>query len=101
MEDKFIVIKCPKCGFEYLPCEIFYPDSFLGEATNIVRDEEGKIQFYSNESMNLKEEFTCDKCGCEFIVEANVKFKTSEKVDDFDDEVSIKIPKKQKVMLEE
>ena len=37
------VIKCPHCGCEYLPAEVFYPKYLLGKPFNIIRDEEGTI----------------------------------------------------------
>ena len=37
------VIKCPHCGYEMIPAEIFYPDSLLGTPKTIVRDALGKI----------------------------------------------------------
>ena len=45
---KHIIIKCPKCGYEYLASEIFYPDDLLGGSTDILRDENGKIIFLGN-----------------------------------------------------
>ena len=54
MDNKNLVIKCPKCGYEYLPAEIFFPDVLLGEPSNIIRDEEGKVEFFEGNSMNLK-----------------------------------------------
>lgn len=79
-------VVCPYCGREYLPAEIFMPDSFLGEPKNIIKDENGKILSFSNSSMNLKEEYTCDECGNTFQVEAAVKFKTIQKQSLFDDD---------------
>jgi predicted nucleic-acid-binding Zn-ribbon protein len=77
MENK-IKIKCPHCGFEYLPAEIYYPDSFLGKPDDITRDEKGKIDFYDGSSMNMEEEFTCLNCGCNFIVSGDITFTTKE-----------------------
>jgi uncharacterized OB-fold protein len=31
MNEKFEKIVCPKCGREYLPVEIYYPNSFFGK----------------------------------------------------------------------
>lgn len=85
-KEKVIVVKCPHCGYEYLPCEIFFPDEFLGQATNIIRDESGKILFWDGDSMNLKEEFVCDNCGTPFSIEGQITFKTKENKDMFDDD---------------
>ena len=40
---KHVIIKCPKCGYEYLASEIFYPQSLLGSGPNPLRDDTGKI----------------------------------------------------------
>ena len=32
-DKKFIIVKCPKCGYEYLPAEIF-TRAFLGKPDN-------------------------------------------------------------------
>lgn len=91
--ESLIKIKCPKCGWEYLPAEIFYPDQLLGTPSNIVKDEQGKILTYDNDSMNLKETFTCEHCGCIFEITGVVKFDTTIKKDEinFDEEYTTKI----------
>lgn len=71
-----IVIKCPKCGREFLPCEIYLPDSFLGKSRVVVRSPQGKVEYISGTNMDLQEEYLCD-CGTHFKVEASVEFKTS------------------------
>lgn len=73
-EKKFYVIKCPKCGYEYLPEEIYV--SLLSKPTNILRDENGKIVYFTNTSLNPNEEFTCERCGCEFNITCDFKFKS-------------------------
>ena len=86
--DEKIVIKCPHCGREYLPCEIYYPDEFLGSAKNIIRD--GKtIIYFDGENMNLKETYICDECGKTFEVEARINFELKKKEKyNFDEEYS-------------
>lgn len=70
-------IKCPFCNWEYLPCELYLPNSFLGKTANIVRDEVGEILAYDEDGiMDLKEDYRCDNCGKKFGVEAEVTFKT-------------------------
>lgn len=76
-EIKYVVIKCPHCGWEYLPCEIFYPDS-IGDASGIVRDEAGKILYFDGDSLNFKEEYCCDNCGTSFKISGTVAFDVSE-----------------------
>ena len=61
MKNKsFSTIKCPKCGYEYLPAEIFFPKSLLGNPKDIIRDDDGSIEFFNGETMNLHEEFECE-----------------------------------------
>ena len=74
--DKRHIIKCPHCGAEYLPEEIFYPDSVFNKNLKVVRDEEGKIVFTNEDSFDLSESFECEHCGKEFIVESKVTFET-------------------------
>ena len=77
------IIKCPHCGFEYLPAEIFYAEDIIGNPKDIVRDEKGCIE-YSNGEESTKEEYcTCDKCGCTFKITCEIKYKT-EVVEDED-----------------
>ena len=37
------VIKCPHCGYEYVPAEIFMLGDFLGKPTDLIRDPLGKF----------------------------------------------------------
>jgi hypothetical protein len=77
MKNKnFIVIKCSKCGYEYLPAEIFFPDVLLGKPKDIIRDEDGVIEFFNGDSMNLHEEFECENCNTTFDVDATISFST-------------------------
>lgn len=79
-----LIIKCPHCGAEYLPCEIFYPDELLGNCSNVVRDDSGKI-IYHEGNMNLEEEYTCDWCNKTFKARMIPTFKTEKQEIDFDD----------------
>ena len=54
---KHVIIKCPKCGYEYLASEIFYPQSLLGSGPNPLRD---------GEEPELEEDWECYNCGCNF-----------------------------------
>ena len=74
---KHIIIKCPKCGYEYLAFEIFYPDDLLGGSTDILRDENGKIIFLGNgKEPSLETEWECEHCGCTFKVKLFIKGET-------------------------
>ena len=67
------LIKCPHCGAEYLPAEIFVSD-LLGEPTNILKDEKGHIDYYSGTDMSFEEEYECDYCNHRFRVIGKVNF---------------------------
>lgn len=83
---KKTTIRCPKCGREYLPGEIYYPEDFLGQPKNIIKDEDGNVLGFEGSDMNTVEEYVCDVCGAKFTVDASITFRTAEVVDDFDDE---------------
>lgn len=81
------IIKCPYCGAEFLPAEIYYPEDFLGEPVDIVKDENGEIVTFDGTNMNLEETFVCTHCDKEFLVTASVEFETEKKETiDFTDE---------------
>ena len=73
---KFEIIECPKCGYEYLPVEIFVPRAYFGRPENIVRDEKGKIVSYEGTSVDLFEKYICDKCNTEFRVVSKLQLTT-------------------------
>lgn len=79
------IITCPKCGAEYLPCEIFYPNSFLGKATDIVKDNNGEIVTFDGNNMETTETYVCDFCRTKFEARAKVSFDTVD-VDVFEEE---------------
>lgn len=70
------IIKCPLCGYQYLPAEIFYPDTFFGNPGRIIKDDNGEILHFDGSDMQLFETYICDHCGKEFKVEASVAFKS-------------------------
>ena len=37
------VIKCPYCGAEFLPSEIYLRDYFLGKANTVIRNDKNNI----------------------------------------------------------
>ena len=80
MKDKKVVyIKCPKCGREYLPSEIFIPEYFFGKPTTIERDANtGKIVNFYGKDMDLTERYICDKCNTPFKILAKVQFTCTE-----------------------
>lgn len=75
---KFEVIECPKCGAQYLPAEIFYPNSFFGKPYAIMRSSDGSLIDYEGTSMDISESFECEKCGRKFKISAKVHFVVEE-----------------------
>ena len=71
-------IICPKCGREYLPCEIFVPTYLVGKIyperdyTGAIIDEEVKVKPDFNET------YECD-CGAMLSVTADIKYNVSVK----------------------
>lgn len=92
-QNRLEVIVCPYCGREYLPSEIYIPSSFVGNAKSIIRTNAGKIDTFFGNSMDLREEYTCDKCNGKFNINAKVSFFTKKK-EAFNEEFSSKLNKK-------
>ena len=87
-----IVIKCPNCKYEYLPAEIFYPQSVFGKPEHILRDNSGKIEYYEGTEMELSETYCCDKCGQTFRAVLNISCDSESLVHtDFDDCTTINL----------
>lgn len=72
-----LIVKCPECGAQYLPAEIFYPKHFFGNPKDIYKDEKNEILGINGTEMDTTESYVCDKCGKEFVVEAIINFKVS------------------------
>ena len=85
---KSAIIKCPHCGAEYLPGEIYMPNSIIGQPDEIVKDSLGKIIYedYSTPERepSLIESFTCEYCNKPFVIEAAVSYKTRAEVPEKD-----------------
>ena len=92
MKSKNLIIKCPYCGYEYLPCEIFYPDLVFGHSKVITRNEDGNIIFSDGEPMQLSEDYVCDNCNKKFTANVDISFASQESLEekmfDEDDEDS-------------
>lgn len=88
ISHKTALIKCPHCGAEYLPGEIYFPGSLIGHPEDIVRDSFGKIIYedYTSEDQepSMTEHFICDYCEKPFIIEASVTYKTKEEAPEKD-----------------
>lgn len=78
-------IRCPHCGREYLPGEIYVPNAFVGQPTSIIKHpKQGTVLAYVGEDMDTVETYTCDNCNTTFKVDAVVTFKVEEVKDLFD-----------------
>lgn len=81
------VIRCPHCGAEYLPGEIYMPGSLIGQPYEVIRDSFGKIIYEDYEPINepdMIERYICDQCDKPFIIEATVTYKTREEAPEKD-----------------
>ena len=78
---KKTTIRCPHCGWEYLPA-----DEFLGNPSNIIREETGNVIGFDGEDMNTVETYCCDHCNKSFTVDASITFKTAPLHDVFEDD---------------
>ncbi len=87
--DKHIIIKCPKCGAEYLASEIFMPEDFLEYPIDILRTDKGIIEDANIEDACLTEDYICDYCNTKFTVKAKVSYNVLES--DFDEEYTTKL----------
>ncbi len=82
MKNDKVIIKCPYCGAEYLPSEIFYPEDFIPEV-DVIKDEAGKIVVHDRITNEAYEEYTCDVCDHTFKVKMKVSVE-AEKCDEHD-----------------
>lgn len=102
MKDNKNLIICPNCGAEYLPAEIFLPDSFLGRPKTINKNSNGEIIYYNGETMSLKEKYICDYCNKMFKVSAKIQFNTTiNPATDFDEDYSTPLKKKGLFLIED
>jgi hypothetical protein len=84
---KTSVIRCPHCGSEYLPGEIYLPGDLIGQPDDIVKDSLGKIiyeDYAEGKEPNMIEHFTCEYCEKPFIIEASITYKTKEEAPEND-----------------
>lgn len=87
-QKKYQVIKCPHCGYEYIPSEIFYPGDLIGGRTeSLVRDALGKILYleYAEDNKPLQsEQYICDSCDKPFVVEPVISYKVKKEIEELD-----------------
>lgn len=95
-----LIVTCPNCGREYLPCEIFIPKAFFGAPELIQRNVDGTIRDVLGPVMDTTETYCCDSCNTTFKVNAKISFETSVDVAlDFDSDYESTL--KPKLKLEE
>lgn len=78
-KTKAQIIKCPHCGWEYLPCEIFLPNQFFGTTETVIRDVLGKIiysEYKPNDEPAFTETYICDGCNTAFKVDAQIVYRS-------------------------
>lgn len=81
------VIKCPHCGYEHVPAEIFMPGELIGRTKTVIRDALGKIiyvEYYDEEEPIATTKYFCDNCDRPFVVEPVVSYKVSKEVEELD-----------------
>lgn len=89
---KKTTIRCPHCGREFLPGEIYLPKEFLGQPTDIIRGFNGDILAYEGNDMNTKETYICEECNTKFSVDAVVTFRVEAvEEENFDDDFVVSI----------
>ena len=87
ISHKTALIKCPHCGAEYLPGEVYMPGSLEGKPTDVVKDSLGKIlyeDYIEKHEPDMFEQFTCEYCEKPFVIEATVTYKTMEEAPEKD-----------------
>lgn len=97
MERKFNVIKCPICGREYHPSEIFVPKYFFGTAV-VRRDEKGKIIDIIGDDMDLSENYCCDNCNTTFNISSEISFSSDAIIQEDMSDHRTKIPTRFKLV---
>ena len=86
-KTKWAIIKCPHCGYNYVPAEIKMPGDFLGKPESVVRDALGKILFHEYPEDNepgMLESYICDNCEKSFIVEPIITYKVRKEAEELD-----------------
>jgi transposase-like protein len=71
--------KCPHCGAQYLPGEIYIPGALIGQPEDLVKDSLGKIiyeDYKEGKEPDMFEHYICDYCDKPFVVEATITYKT-------------------------
>lgn len=86
-EKIYPIIKCPHCGWNYTPAELFHPHDYAGEPTTILRDALGKILYHDYRSgyePEMQADYICDGCNKKFIVNMSVSYKARKESEELD-----------------
>lgn len=86
-QKKWPTIKCPHCGYEYVPSEIFLPGDFLGRPESLIRDALGKIiylEYREGYEPLQSEQYICDSCDKPFVVEPVITYKVKKEIEELD-----------------
>jgi len=85
--NKSAAIRCPHCGWEYHPSEIYVGNELWGVPDSVVKDALGKIlyeDYADGDEPQSVEHFECENCGKPFVIEANLSFKTKKEEEELD-----------------
>lgn len=94
-------IICPYCKAEYHISEIFYPTDIVSTPKELIKTEDGKIDYIIDDDKCLDTTYYCDYCNKQFKVTADISFKVSRvEPKEFEEESSFKIYPN-RVMLDE
>lgn len=102
MQKDLITLRCPVCGEEYLPSEIFMPDAVFGKQYDITKNDRGDIMFYLGDDPDYNEEFICNSCNTKLEVTMKMSFDVTPKEnDEFEEEYITEVEKVKKIKLKE
>lgn len=85
--SKYLLIKCPYCGWEYVPAELFNPTDLEGKPEDLLKDNLGKVlyvDYHKNYSPCQVTRYICDGCGKPFVVEPTVTYKVKKEAKELD-----------------
>lgn len=100
-QKDFQTITCPKCGYEYLPAEIFIGNCFIGKPSSISRSFDGKIQYFDGRTMDTDETFVCEHCSAPLKIHADVVYKvTVDSKRDFSEDYTSQLKPKKAILWE-
>lgn len=80
-------IKCPHCGAEYYPEEIFMPGDHIGKATTVIKDALGRVlyqEYPADAEPCMIEKYICDYCDKPFLVEPVTTYKVKKELEELD-----------------